>query len=685
MRKLLSILASVSLTASVATTTVSCTSNKMNLEVARQANDINNLKIGVAQAAKSLVLNHENDLSIDYTMDNFFSPSVIEDNFSGFNKNDFQGVSRTRFTAMFKKYFNSKNPIKKDSLNSSLEIKDGRKPQSGGSILTSLAGFSGLIKTITSGNFLELIIGMADSSGLVEEMLDPLLGKTVAGLLDEQTLNALGQAFDLSCYNGMAYQDVLQNGMNSLSNGLVRLSNNPNNLTYAKIGVPSDKNNDNLASENLQKTLPKIKSILANLDIVENLQAVGDILHFAIITLTYLNQFDKFRSFTPSDSEHLFVSGEKNITTLNKIRDQNFNVTDSEPDIKKLVASLKFYLSVDEKDVEGRNFQRLISILFESKSIMKPLAGPSFSVGGINWLFKPIVGIIAEMNDMNNFTAGIFEGILGIFANNLANQDSLKVLIKYLKGPVVWRFLPEEMKEMVKMIENSEEYYNNPYKAFYSGSGLGPIINMMSSTSSNDSLNIKSFLGSVSPTIDAMADKLNVDRYENVNSSSTIKIQELGKFFTAVGEKEEWTDSSGKKKTTTVLEHALTDSKNMFENLGYDKKTKSFVSNKPLSILKNFLSQSADGLSDIDDILSMVGEKKHIENQAFNEEVNKLTSQTSDWEIIDFNEDYIFEDIINHLAIELSHNFDEVKNTYTITAQRNKNGYFTISSFEIKK
>ncbi|AXK51743.1 MOLPALP family lipoprotein [Spiroplasma alleghenense] len=690
MRKLLSILATVSLTASVATTTVSCTTSKFNMDVALSANNINNLKIGLAQASKSLVLNHENGLDSEYILENYFAPSVIEDNFEGFDKSDFSGVSRTRFTNLFKKYFNSKNPVKPSEISSGLKLNGSKKVTSGGSLFSALAGFSDLIGTIVSGKTLEFLINLADGSGLVEGLLDPLLGKTVSGLLDEETLNALGNALDLNVYQGMSYQDVLQNGMNSLSNGLVRLSGNPKNVKLAEIGIENDSKNNDIAIQNMADSLTSLGSIMGDLDIINNLVGFADILHFAYITLTYINQFDSFRSFKPSDSQHLFVSGETSITTLKRVRSQKFDIKDGEPNIAKLIANLQFYLSVDEKDTDGRNFQRLISILFESDSKVNivPIIGPSFSNGGINWLIKPIVTLLIDKMGVPDLMKSYLQGTLAVIFNDIATDSSLKNITNWLKNKLIWSFLDDSMKNMVNKIVDDKELHETPYKAIYSGSGISSLMNIfgMSDGGVNPDLNISNLLkNSLTTTLDAVAKELKVDRYTSISSNNTIKVQTLSELFKKLGEIEAWEDSNGKKNSTTVLEHALVVPKDMFLTLGLDKKTQSFENGSALQLLKSFLQQSLEGFKELDTLLSMIGKKGIAENKEIQQEIDEVVSNPEDWKIVDSQNNLMFDNIIGDITIDLKHIIQDNETVYSITAKREKSGYFKITDFEIVK
>ncbi|AHI54266.1 hypothetical protein SSABA_v1c08670 [Spiroplasma sabaudiense Ar-1343] len=676
MRKLLTILGAISLTASAGSATAACTiKESFNFENAYKVNNINNLAIATAQASKSLALNSENGFDSDFISNNYLAPAVIEDTFENFETKEFNNSKRLRFNKVFKTYFNTISPINKNEITTDLNLDGGKKP-SAGSLLDSIAGFSSVIEMIAKGNFFEGIVGLISKTEMIAKVLDPLLAKTIAGLLSKEILQSFGQAFDLGVYEGMTFQDVLQNGMNSLSNGMARIFLKDKNIEYAKIGVKNSKENTNLALENLTNVLLNFSSVDFQFDIAENLEAFAEIIHFGIILMVYINQFDQYRTHKVSNPAQLFVDGQKNLTTLKSVRNKKFEINDSLINIKQLVANCSFYLNPDEDDPNGYNFQRLISILFEGETNIFVRKS-----AGINWLVKPVIKVLEKLSPEISKFSGQTEHIFISLLNDMARQDNINDILNIIS--LIEGTLPDDMKAIIANIKADEAIKNNLYKEIYREDGiyrLGVIFGLNPSEDFGN-LSIKNFLNnSTGILLDPAAKALEVSRYEVVSSNNVINLQTLGKMFNSLAQDEEWKDNNGKKVTTTVLEHALLDSKNFFEVLGFDPENKNFKENSSLSLLKKFLSEGLESFKEVDTIFRAASEKTVNKNNILLAEIQSSLI-TESWSFEIENSELFHDDLIKNFSIVLNHETEDKTFSYNISAKRINSGYFKIDSF----
>ena len=236
MKKLLGLLGALGLTVSAGATVVACQaeSEQINFDNKSQQDSISKI---MSSYSKGLFLN-QNELgknkyhfSSEYLMAKKIKNSYLSDlGLKDFNENE--GVmDTTRYSEIYNKYLDSN--LLSDDLKLSDDIYQGEVLSPESSIVSTLSSITGMVPTILNllsdpSKVGQLLLGFAGNVDKISSIISPSVLKTLANVLNDETLETLENAFSNDIYKDMSYQEALNSSVIGLSNAVNKLINGKN-------------------------------------------------------------------------------------------------------------------------------------------------------------------------------------------------------------------------------------------------------------------------------------------------------------------------------------------------------------------------------------------------------------------------------------------------------------------------
>ncbi|WP_027063324.1 MOLPALP family lipoprotein [Mesoplasma seiffertii] len=692
MRKLLCILGALTIVASSSATIVSCGTVPNNIGYSETVNNETNLKLVTAEIAKTLILNDQTGIDANYMFDNFTSGQRLN-SIEGFDLTEPTMTQYTRLNEWTKNYFSSPSVFNKQTIKTNANLTVRKQVVSNGQgILETIAGLGDAIKLLTKGNALEAIVGIISNSVILQAFISTDLADFIKTLnLPIAAIDQLAYAFDDLAYDGYSYQEVVNASSIELSNGLRNILGFEN---LAEVTVDNDINNFNQATDNIGQMLGSLigQKAEVNVNMFNSARGLAQVIRFGRGLLSYMMQFDQYRSYQPQDGKKLFSSSQNNNKVVDEVLKKQFvkNETqnDNNIDFKKLMVNITSIFTVDE---QGYNFQKLMAMFFAKTPGLIPS-----SKSGLAPLVNQILKSVVEANVPNGKLIGAFIPTLsGSIFDALANRGTLDGLISAITLASIG--FSEELKVIAKQVTSAlsaSKLNKNFYGELYNGDvmhELGPVlaplgINLGTSTG----FNIKAMLStpiidnqSISGLLNNICEELELDVHTVVEdgkySEQPIVLSKISTVIRSLTNQVTWREQVNGQinvVTTSVLERALRNPYEMFEVLGYNNKTGKFNKDSPLAAIKDMLG---DGVA-IAEMLKVLKVFSHATDTSINQEIAKIIqTQLMDptkWTISSYNKKQSGK-IIKELSVKVAYQSDQ----YELKIVRQKTGYFKVDTF----
>ncbi|AVN64384.1 MULTISPECIES: lipoprotein [Mesoplasma] len=401
MRKLISLLAAITLTASASASVIACgqIQPKTKDPVVYNSQDINIL---LKQVAKAYYLNSNESTNYDfnYVYENMIKNKWIKQLDATAETSNTNGINNnSRFTDIQSTYFGNELISSKLNDKSDIQIISGTAPKDPNMIMNISNIYPTLISFMSNGQIIELILFLVDLGiTLMPQIIsDQGLLDYAAALLPDANIKKLADALSPSTakYQNYTMEEVLNSSIVDFSNALnvfagkeARYKNST--AKEANEWRAAALNGSVLAMQDLSKQSN------VNLNIVDNWDSLCSIVNFARVLVIYLNNFATQRL-------EIIEKSESNIETLSwsnlqSIRSAKYSEVKNELDIKNLIR----YLDKTFNDESGKEIQNLLQFLFRGHNKYKPAA---------NGLIPDIDGF------MYNFTNTVYDdaGLSGVF------------------------------------------------------------------------------------------------------------------------------------------------------------------------------------------------------------------------------------------------------------------------------
>lgn len=221
----------------------------------------------------------------------------------------------------------------------------------------------------------ETIIGLIDGMDLESFLSEDLL-TSLAPVLTAEALTTLKGAFSAGVYQGLTFTQSINSSIIGLTNAVDELVNQEEATKYSYATANDIKNNFNGAVDNLVGNIDGLtkgeKTI--SFDLAKNISAVAEVIRFVRTLLVYLNSYS-FEEMTSS------------VLTVAKIRSHRsaaFSSTANDFDIKKFVKVLNVMVNDDKTGTVFKNF--LGALLVSEKDVeVLELGFLGTSLKGINY------------------------------------------------------------------------------------------------------------------------------------------------------------------------------------------------------------------------------------------------------------------------------------------------------------
>ncbi|AUF83623.1 MOLPALP family lipoprotein [Mesoplasma syrphidae] len=476
MKKLLIILGSVSIFASSGSTAACSWGNKYKADIVKDVQDYIAASSFVAQAA---ILNNKDgaNMDLDYTASYIKSLKIVdvlgEEWIKGIGNSTITKESSLEF--LLKQVFgNDRYKVNKDDLEQDSKIARSmaefdeeakQKTLSGNSSTAkTLSLISGLVNILFGGSsftpqgqgaLLESIIGSGDTIGnLIKGILTPQLIETLDSALSEKGLiNLLKQALKEipGKQPGQEYvtvKDAVNSCMKQIIDAIIKKDTTSlvvPLIQYIRV---------------LAYYMSEFKPYLNNVDVNDVIKTDAG----------FVNIFD----MTKTNSE---IVSEVLLKNDGKINEEKFD----QINFKELFSFLQIFLVPEQKDRNGINFQKLISILFQTPSIPE-LENPFFGalLTNLKDILQTQLATKLASSDAVNEVVGLIIKLLKDIGNAFANQgplpgkDSLKIILKILGMLGIESLKP--YKPLFDYLNTNSEIFDNLLGSLYSGNALSGIL-----------------------------------------------------------------------------------------------------------------------------------------------------------------------------------------------------------------
>ncbi|AUM62708.1 hypothetical protein [Spiroplasma monobiae] len=468
MKKLLSLLGAVTISASTLGSVAACgnkptndptqPSKEIDFESVERQDTISKL---MSQYAKTLYINQtelsdkETHFSSKYMMENKVNGEYLKNlGLTDFDISE-EVEDNYKFRDVAKKYFDV-NQI----LSSDLKISDEIYQDS---VLDPSVKEEGIVETIKTT--LPTILGMfsdpsslqgllgivASNPGMIEQIISPEIIQTLGKVLTTEKLQLLENAFSSDVYKEMDYQTALDSSVIGLSNALDKFVNRTDSKWWLDSDSKSmiDENYDEATkslADNIKKLMDKEAEL--KLDLIEDIDAIAEVIRFARTLLAYLDQF----SYEEMTSELL---------TLAKIEEKRtLNFSSNSIDVKETFRKLEFMVNNDTTGVVLKNF---VGALFSTNStnFVKDIDFNENVNGGLVDVVQKIArkAMGADYIDASILGKLYFNTVIRSFLNSgLGNENGGKMI--GLVNSLLFGFtsmLPDTIKPFIDAIKNNKD------------------------------------------------------------------------------------------------------------------------------------------------------------------------------------------------------------------------------------
>ncbi len=462
MKKLLGLLGALGLTVSAGATVVACQaeSEQINFDNKSQQDSISKI---MSSYSKGLFLN-QNELgknkyhfSSEYLMAKKIKNSYLSDlGLKDFNENE--GVmDTTRYSEIYNKYLDSN--LLSDDLKLSDDIYQGEVLSPESSIISTLSSITGMVPTILNllsdpSKVGQLLLGFASNVDKISSIISPSVLKTLANVLNDETLETLENAFSNDIYKDMSYQEALNSSVIGLSNVVNKLINGKNVKKLAYKSNEDIKTNfkeaTNVIATNVLGLFSGEKSF--KFDILENIDSIAEVIRFVRTMVLYLDSFkDELVKETPLT-----------INDVDKKRTQKIGINKNSFDVKKILEILEKMV----KDDSGVVFKNLVNIFLSTNEKIE-FNKPYKSTASDGYM-SIITAVVEKLAGGESLKVGTFEIYVSSFVRKLfdyglgqkVDKDPFPGIFAAL--PTFIDKLPEMLKKILKPINDN----NNDWEKF---------------------------------------------------------------------------------------------------------------------------------------------------------------------------------------------------------------------------
>lgn len=651
MKKLLGLLGALGLTVSAGATVVACQaeSEQINFDNKSQQDSISKI---MSSYSKGLFLN-QNELgknkyhfSSEYLMAKKIKNSYLSDlGLKDFNENE--GVmDTTRYSEIYNKYLDSN--LLSDDLKLSDDIYQGEVLSPESSIVSTLSSITGMVPTILNllsdpSKVGQLLLGFAGNVDKISSIISPSVLKTLANVLNDETLETLENAFSNDIYKDMNYQEALNSSVIGLSNAVNKLINGKNVKKLAYNSNEDIKTNfkeaTNVIATNVLGLFSGEKSF--KFDILENIDSIAEVIRFVRTMVLYLDSFkDELVKETPLT-----------INDVDEKRTQKIDIKKNSFDVKKILEILEKMVN-DEKGVV---FKNLVNIFLSTNEKM---ANEPYKSTAPDGYMSIITAVVEKLAGGESLKVGTFEIYVSSFVRMLFNyglgeKNTVGSLMPIFEGFI--DKLPEMLKKILKPIKDNGDWknfsedwlgylwnnnntklnlsikglLNNPIKNILSGGLLGIGGNTEKPKKFNQQMSTFSLIFGEKSLADIIKD-LNSSLQTKNSNSFTINF-------------DTFKDLIVKMRKDDTLVRALRDVENMFFILGLEKTSDGKAKIKADSVLEQLFKIVKEVKPVVEPLIKVIDgylksynkSMDEITNEAF-EVFKKLTVTTEIKDINDF-------------------------------------------------
>ncbi|AGR42180.1 lipoprotein [Spiroplasma diminutum] len=463
MKKLLSLMGAITMSASTASAVVAC-GNKVapenpskpdeGFETEARQDTISKL---MSQYSKTLFLNqnalsdNETHFSSKYYMDNNVKNEYLKDlGLTKFDESE-NVESNAKFNTIASKYFNVNNMLASD-----LKLSDNVYQDY---VLDPGVEDEGIVDAIKNtipqvlgflsdpAQLQQLIAAVAQNPAMIESIVSPELLKTIGNVLNQDALQALENAFSNDLYKDMSYQTALNSSVIGLSNAINKIIDGKG---AEKLSYASQQDIDDNISSATSTLVDKMKSIMdgeveLKVDFLENIDSIAEVIRFVRTLLVYLEQFS-YDEMTSS------------VLTLEIIEVKRSRIVDTNQiDIKQIFKKLNFMVNNDETGIVFKNY---IGALFVTNS--KNFSVTKDFTEKVN---DGLMGILSKFAikamGQDKINAGFFNiyvnALVRSFINGGINKEYGGTLFSTVIGLIftVQGMLPSPVKEIISKIKDN--------------------------------------------------------------------------------------------------------------------------------------------------------------------------------------------------------------------------------------
>ncbi|AVN60335.1 hypothetical protein CG007_01725 [Mesoplasma entomophilum] len=668
MRKLISLLAAITLTASASASLIACSQiqPKAKKPAVYDSQDINIL---LKQVSKAYYLNSDKTINYDFNFvyENMIKNKWIKELDKSAEASGKNGIDNTsRISDIQSVYFGDQIINSKLKDKSEIKIVAGQAPKNL-NLLMNLSGiYPTLISFINNGQIIELVLYLVDLGINVMPQIisDQGILDYAAALLPDANIKKLAEALNppKDKYKNYTMEEVLNSAIVDFGNAL-------------NIFAGKDQRYKNSSSDEANKwrasalngvvlamqDLPKQSNI--NLNIVDNWDALCGVINFARVMVIYLNNFAAQRLTVIENTQGTIK--ELSWDELQKIRNTKYEKVNNELDIKNFIK----YLDKAFNDESGKELQNLLQFLFRGQKNYKQVAGslPIPDIDGFisNFTNKVYddVGLSGVFKAILNGTStpekpigSMLVGGLGLVSsnNNIVGKLSEKVIkpliITALKAAVAVGTINEKTANLIIDLMNKGVLLN-PWDVTWE-SFLNPFMDKQ--LNPGKKVNILGFPISGDYTIRTLLNRLTYLTTTENNDSLKLDFKNLSDLINQL---------------QGVIKVAQENPKELLTKLGYIRPSKNdedvFIKSGSFFDYLNRILNDTKGSNGLFNALNVKTEEfKDMQAKLREDMQAKFNSvEVSSEKQIDHN---TFEYIINNKTITIK--IDVVKNKYSITA-----------------
>lgn len=457
MKKLLGLLGALGLTVSAGATVVACQaeSEQINFDNKSQQDSISKI---MSSYSKGLFLN-QNELgknkyhfSSEYLMAKKIKNSYLSDlGLKDFNENE--GVmDTTRYSEIYNKYLDSN--LLSDDLKLSDDIYQGEVLSPESSIVSTLSSITGMVPTILNllsdpSKVGQLLLGFAGNVDKISSIISPSVLKTLANVLNDETLETLENAFSNDIYKDMNYQEALNSSVIGLSNAVNKLINGKNVKKLAYKSNEDIKTNfkeaTNVIATNVLGLFSGEKSF--KFDILENIDSIAEVIRFVRTMVLYLDSF----------KDELNGKSLLTIESVDKKRTQKIDIKKNSFDVKNILNILEEMV----KDDSGVVFKNLVNIFLSTNEKIE--FNKPYKSNASDGYMSIITAVVEKLAGGESLKVGPIEIYVSSFVRMLFNyglgeKNAVGSLMPTFKDFI--DKLPEMLKKILKPINDNNEWEN---------------------------------------------------------------------------------------------------------------------------------------------------------------------------------------------------------------------------------